>query len=244
MGSTALDMDDPTTEGFDRGFDFKTGAGVVDAKKALLKASNQPIPMAAVRPVLETIAYDESSGNYRALFGYLSENSVPVFIPIGENNKLVPGDDLGQPEEFIPGRQAAVFEVELEPGETVVWSLKGPDGKTRTATATAPSDEVATRFDNTINKSESSIGNNLADVLPGTYVYPNPTSGRVFLEVIDTPETPIRVDVFNAVGQSIYQTEGSEFIRETVDLSAFGRGLYVVRTKAGAKLTTRKIVVE
>ncbi|MEO0330671.1 MAG: S8 family serine peptidase, partial [Bacteroidota bacterium] len=122
LATTTIDMDDPTTEGFDEGFDFKTGTGFVDIVKAMSKVAEQPIPMAAVRPVLETIAHDKNAGTYRALFGYLSENSVPVLIPIGENNKLVPGDDLGQPEEFIPGRQAAVFEVELKPGETVVWS--------------------------------------------------------------------------------------------------------------------------
>ncbi|WKN42041.1 T9SS type A sorting domain-containing protein [Tunicatimonas pelagia] len=245
IASTAIDMDDPTTEGFDEGFDFKTGTGFVDVVKAMEKVAKQDIPMAAVRPVLETVAYDQKAGNYRALFGYLSENSVPVLIPTGENNKLVPGDDLGQPEEFLPGRQAAVFEIELDAGETVVWSLKGPDGKRRTATATAPEGEVTTRFDNASRQPESSLlGDNASDILPGTYVYPNPTSGRVFLEVIDAPETPIQVNVLNALGQSVYQTGGNALIRETVDLRPFGQGLYIVQSKAGAKLTTRKIIVE
>ncbi|MEM9831696.1 MAG: T9SS type A sorting domain-containing protein [Bacteroidota bacterium] len=244
LASNATDMDDPTTEGFDEGFDFKTGTGFVDVVKTMEKVARRAIPMAAVRPVLETIAFDEGTDSYRAIFGYLSENSSPVFIPIGENNKFVPGDDVGQPEEFIPGRQAAVFEVALHPGETAVWNLKGPDGNRRTATATAPDGEVATRFDSTLEKPEPSIGGDIADILPGTYVYPNPTSGNVFLEVIDAPDTPIQVSVFNAVGQSVYQTAGSEFIRESVDLSSFGRGLYIVRAKVGAKLTTRKVMVE
>ncbi|MGB3587766.1 MAG: T9SS type A sorting domain-containing protein [Tunicatimonas sp.] len=247
IAATAIDMDDPTTEGFDEGFDFKTGAGFVDIVKAMKEVSRRSIPNAAVRPVLETVAYDKKAGNYRALFGYLSENSVPVFVPIGENNKIVPSDDYdaGQPEEFAPGRQAAVFEVVLQPGETVVWSLKGPDGERRTATATAPEGEVATRFDNANSKLESAfLGDDASNILPGTYVYPNPTSGRIFLEVVDAPETPIQVNVFNSLGQSVYQTDGNELIRETVNLRSFGRGLYVVQTKAGTKLATRKIIVE
>ena len=246
---TATDMDDPTTEGFDEGFDFKTGAGFVDAVEAMELAVERGIPMAAVRPVLETIAYDDKAGNYRALFGYVSENDVPVFIPIGERNKVIPNEDddydAGQPEEFLPGRQAAVLEVTLDAGETIEWILVGPDGEKRKATATAPENGVATRFDNAINKPESSfLDGNASDILPGTYVYPNPTTGRIFLEVVDAPETPIQVRVFNSLGQSVYQTDGRESISKTVDLRPFGRGLYVIQTKAGSKLATRKVIVE
>nr|WKN37616.1 S8 family serine peptidase [Tunicatimonas sp. TK19036] len=245
--NSAVDMDDPTTEGFDKGFDFKTGRGFVQADKALRLVGEQPIPMAAVKPILEAIAMDEKSDKYRAIFGYKSENSVPVYIPIGEKNKFVPDKDRGQVEKFLPGRQYAAFEVTLDPGQTVVWHLEGPDGQQRTATATAPSaDQPAARIDYASPSLESEI-EELAttdELLPGTYVYPNPSSGTVFLEVVDTPDMPIRLSIFNALGQSVYQTQGMEAIRESVDLAPFGQGLYVVHCDIGDKTTTRKILIK
>jgi subtilisin-like proprotein convertase family protein len=38
LQSTAVDMDDPSTPGFDTGFDFGTGSGLIDAAKALASA--------------------------------------------------------------------------------------------------------------------------------------------------------------------------------------------------------------
>jgi hypothetical protein len=35
LAMTAIDMDDPFTAGFDVGFDFGTGAGLVNASRAL-----------------------------------------------------------------------------------------------------------------------------------------------------------------------------------------------------------------
>ncbi|MEQ9439950.1 MAG: T9SS type A sorting domain-containing protein [Cyclobacteriaceae bacterium] len=243
---SAIDMDDPTTPDFDQGFDFKTGRGFVQADKALALVGQQPIPMAAVKPILETITLDTKSGNYQALFGYKNENSDPVFIPIGDKNKFVPDKDQGQVETFRPGRQYAAFEVTLAPGTTITWKLKGPDGQQRTATATAPSaDEPVARIDYTTKSVEQeTFAVPASDLLPGTYVYPNPSSGTVFLEVVDTPDMPIHVSIFNTLGQSVYQSEGTEVIRESVDLKPFGQGLYVVHCEVGQKTTTRKIIIK
>lgn len=244
---SAIDMDDPNTPEFDHGFDFKTGRGFVQADKALKLVQEEPIPMAAVRPVLETVSKAPGSDKYQALFGYQNENSVSVFIPIGENNKLVPDKDNEPVETFAPGRQYAAFSVMLEPGETVVWQLEGPDGERRTATATAPSSEdiPAARINNLSKKPESDI---LAlpstELLPGSYVYPNPSAGEVFLEIVDAPEVPIQLTIYDPLGQTVYQTEGTELIQESVDLSSFGQGLYVVHCKTGEKITTHKIIVK
>ncbi|UHG92494.1 putative Ig domain-containing protein [Spirosoma oryzicola] len=44
MTSTALDMDDPLTPGFDNGFDYRTGYGFIQADKAIqASGSNEPI---------------------------------------------------------------------------------------------------------------------------------------------------------------------------------------------------------
>lgn len=45
LGKSAIDMDKPLTPGFDRGFDFKTGFGFVQAYAALMRVfNNNPLP--------------------------------------------------------------------------------------------------------------------------------------------------------------------------------------------------------
>ncbi|MEL7249494.1 MAG: SdrD B-like domain-containing protein, partial [Bacteroidota bacterium] len=89
-------------------------------------------------PVLEGVTFNPSTGLYEACFGYDNDNACPVNVAVGAGNRFTPGTDLGQPSAFLPGRQVSVFCVDLAPGETIVWTLTGPDGNTRTATASAP----------------------------------------------------------------------------------------------------------
>jgi hypothetical protein len=42
MKRTAIDMDDPGTPGFDTGFDFSTGFGLIQADKALNEVEMRP----------------------------------------------------------------------------------------------------------------------------------------------------------------------------------------------------------
>ncbi len=102
-------------------------------------------PTDPVKPILECVnAYGE--GNYTAYFGYLNQNSVNITIPIGNENKItgggLSGQDQGQPTVFTPGRTPyypnASFSVNFD-GTNMVWTLKGPDGSTRTSTASANS---------------------------------------------------------------------------------------------------------
>lgn len=91
-------------------------------------------PTKSVRPVLECVV-KKSDSSYIAWFGYLNENAVPITIPVGPNNKFTPTPiDRGQTTVFEPGRKYKVFSVPFN-GSNLVWTLKGPDGKTRTSTA-------------------------------------------------------------------------------------------------------------
>lgn len=115
------------------------------AIRAGLAAAAAPEPdaaNAAVRPILECVA-DNGNGNYTAHFGYKSDNTVAVTIPIGTNNRFSPLPvDRGQPSIYQPGRTSpypnAAFQVPFN-GGNLVWALKGPDGATRTSTASSSS---------------------------------------------------------------------------------------------------------
>ena len=92
-----------------------------------------------VRPILECVT-QEGPSQYTAVYGYKNENALPLIIPIGTRNKFTPSpQDRGQPTVFWPGRtppDRGVFEVTFDGGD-LVWALKGPDGSTRTATASS-----------------------------------------------------------------------------------------------------------
>jgi hypothetical protein len=93
---------------------------------------------APVHPVLECVE-EEGPNRFTAHFGYSSENTVAVTIPVGEGNGFGHSSrDRGQPKTFQPGRTSrypdSAFRVRFD-GEPLVWTLKGPDGKHRSQTA-------------------------------------------------------------------------------------------------------------
>jgi len=101
------------------------------------------ITTAAVRPVLECVVAN-GSGAYTAYFGYKNDNTGTVAIPVGTNNRFSPTPQgRGQPVAFLPGRQQRSFAVAFN-GSSLVWTLKGPDGQGRTATASSGSGRCTT----------------------------------------------------------------------------------------------------
>ncbi len=107
-----------------------------------------------ISPILECVV-DNDDGTYTAHFGYENKNEMEVVIPVGNDNKITGGGlvgmDQGQTTSFLysvpnhpdgrPGRTPfddSAFQVDFD-GSNLVWSLKGPDGNNRTATASSGS---------------------------------------------------------------------------------------------------------
>ena len=100
----------------------------------------------ALRPVLECVA-PNASGGYTAHFGYVNEGTTAVTVPVGDRNGVAPGAvDRGQPTSFAPGRTPrfprAAFALDFD-GRDLRWTITGPDGRVRTATASASSRRCA-----------------------------------------------------------------------------------------------------
>ena len=89
-----------------------------------------------VSPVLECVSRD--GARLVAHFGYSNKNVSRVEIAVGSSNRFVPGESLGQPTLFQPGRLIDVFHVTFS-GGNLVWVLDG-----RTATASPSSKACAT----------------------------------------------------------------------------------------------------
>ncbi|MBN2369322.1 MAG: Ig-like domain repeat protein, partial [Vicinamibacteria bacterium] len=82
---------------------------------------------------------ENEDGTYTARFGYESENADAVEIKVGARNGFTPHpSDRGQPRVFSPGRHVSVFSVDFD-GRPLTWTLEGPDGKKRFATAKSDS---------------------------------------------------------------------------------------------------------
>jgi len=116
---------------------------LVNGQTVNATVTNTFTPQGAVKPVLECVI-DNYDGTFTARFGYMNENSVAIEIPVGENNKFTPApEDRGQTTMFQPGRvgqpgDVGAFSVAFD-GSNLVWTLKGPDGSTSTATASSNS---------------------------------------------------------------------------------------------------------
>ncbi|MGH8885978.1 MAG: hypothetical protein ACRDYX_12550 [Egibacteraceae bacterium] len=89
--------------------------------------------------MLQCVARRGDRGELVAYFGYVNDNPAAVPIPQGPDNEVLPSDhETGQPSSFSPGRVTNAFAVTLT-DEEVVWTLRGPDGQTRSAAASARS---------------------------------------------------------------------------------------------------------
>lgn len=104
-------------------------------------APSRSVPFSVVRalpnplsPVLECIT-PNTDGSYTAWFGYLNENEVSVYLPVGSENAFKPSpQDRSQVTIFLPGRQSKVFGVKFDENG-LTWSLHG---KTCKVTTSAP----------------------------------------------------------------------------------------------------------
>jgi len=118
------------------------------------------------------------------------------------------------------------FNVSLKNGAT--WKITAQDGTQKTWKAC-------------IRKTESvSTGwNEMEEVL--TYaVYPNPSSDFVFIQLKQKQPSKAKVQLLNAFGQIIQQTNMDE--KCSFDLSNLASGVYLVRLEMMGKSTTKKIV--
>lgn len=102
-----------------------------------------PDPTPNIEDIVPIFEYtvDNGDGTFSAHFGYHNkqDNVLEGFtIPIGSDNQFsgtIDGEqDQGQPTLFLPGRHEDEFSVTYN-ADSLVWSLKGPNGQTHTAEA-------------------------------------------------------------------------------------------------------------
>lgn len=94
------------------------------------------ITYASVKPILEYVQANKDH-TYTAHWGYLNENGAEVDAQVSKlTGNVISGSENLPATGFKAGRQRDVFTTVFD-GSNLVWTLKGPDGKQRTATASA-----------------------------------------------------------------------------------------------------------
>jgi hypothetical protein len=73
-------------------------------------------------------------------------------------------------------------------------------------------------------------------------LYPNPVADVLILE--NASRVPVRLQMFSAIGELVYEANTTFDGRMSVDMSAFASGLYTVTITHAQQTVTRKIVVE
>jgi hypothetical protein len=73
-------------------------------------------------------------------------------------------------------------------------------------------------------------------------LYPNPVSDVLNIEY--TFNGPVQVQIFNAMGELVYENNNTTISRMNVDLSSLSSGLYTLNLIGDNQSTSRTIVVE
>ena len=79
------------------------------------------------------------------------------------------------------------------------------------------------------------------------YLFPNPTTGILNLEMENVPHATLKIEVFNLLGEQVYSNDMAGGLVNTpirLDLSNLASGQYLLKIMAGTQLLVKRIVVE
>lgn len=79
----------------------------------------------------------------------------------------------------------------------------------------------------------------------GVKLYPNPSSGRVHMEVLLEESADLKVQIVNVIGKTVWEQNWStqHHMKEELDLSALPKGHYTVKVVAGERMQVRKLIL-
>jgi hypothetical protein len=72
-------------------------------------------------------------------------------------------------------------------------------------------------------------------------VYPNPTSGLIYLKDYDISSSPVKAEVRNSLGQIVF-AETDFKMNDAIDLSNKAQGMYFIQIKDGSKVQSFKVL--
>ena len=242
LSATASDMDDRRTPGFDKGFDFETGYGFINAEKAVgkVKFPNRYIVDLKIVPVCSP---DPDKTRYWEV-----ENSNPFPVDItwyikgsGQHGSLTVQPGFGTfTTTAIKGLQCANiaviswqdnfgfprFDLDFSTRAKCGAEDVSPDNSDRTMaaiTGVATADDI--------------VNSNVAEV------YPNPSSNIFRLYLLLANDKKTSIELFSADGKKL-QTKTVNQSKGVIDIDAstYNPGIYLLNVKQGDFTKTIKLI--
>ncbi|RMG21262.1 MAG: T9SS C-terminal target domain-containing protein, partial [Bacteroidetes bacterium] len=171
---------------------------------------------------------------------YLSGTNIPAMNP--DYKLVINHQEYPVAAVFMDGPYRVVCATGLPTGERdIEVFFRAEDGCTYTARALydAPDCNGAKSSSTTGWRAD---GNDARQISGGFEVYPNPTSGMLNVRAADMQHA--QLTILNSVGQVVYRGSMSQNELKSIDISRFGRGLYIVRILGEGQRFEKKIVVE
>jgi len=77
-------------------------------------------------------------------------------------------------------------------------------------------------------------------------IYPNPSNGKITLEMNEVNNDRYNVTINNLLGQTVYAIEKdiNGFFTEDIDITEFGKGTYLITFSNSSSIVTEKLVIE
>ena len=183
---------------------------------------------------------DPNGFAYIARFKYINANTTPVYVPAGIENRLTgPGhfSSSGQPQLFNPGE--GTWEVRFN-GGSITWTVKSYNNWTKTTSAASA---TSSSLQCSKNMLAGDIQDNQGEKNDNLKVYPNPSDGKVFIELNGLMLSPEDISLYDMQGNLCRATLSgmSDFLVE-LDLAGFKPGMYMLRIRTGEGFRVFRIV--
>ncbi len=175
-----------------------------------------------------------------AWFNYDNPNNTPVYIPYGTKNSVTASsfDGSQRPTVFVPGVSAPIA-IPYN-GSSITWQLTSNKNN-------GTSGSIPANSSNTVCTSPG-VKNLVFDEAPAVTevnVYPNPSTGRVFLEFPELAVDAALVEVYNAMGaRCAVRVDRATDQRLELDLSANGQGMYIIQVLRDGNIESFRVIIE
>lgn len=197
-----------------------------------------------VKPIfLCSEALDEPNADgfgYLAFFSYENKNQAPVYIPIGEDNLISGGSHDGslQPELFLTS--GGTFTLPYD-GTAITWQVTSNRNNGSKGAIPANSSNKQCEAKSGDGTTSAKPANK---VLPTLEVFPNPSSGKVYLSMQDENIATGSISVLDNYGK-LCKVGASMATHEMIelDLSGLGSGLYIIRIARENGVQVSKVVI-
>lgn len=173
-----------------------------------------------------------------AWFNYENPNSTPVYISVGPKNSFSGSarDASNQPVLFLPGTSAPIAFPYM--GGALTWQITS--NKNNGTVGSIPANNS-----NVVCTAPGVRTMLVQEELKELKLYPNPSTGQVFLEFPEGQAATATLEVYNSLGVLCPVRAAADADNIIgLDLSTFGKGMYIINVVNGNEVRTRRVIIE